>query len=75
MQDRDVEPGLSVKVTELKEAYTKAFFVRKQYLQARRLGAVGVVHSYVSGHGGDVWWVRHEDGSVAVYMFDEFEPV
>lgn len=25
------------------------------------------------GHGGDVYWVRHDDGEIAAYCFDEFE--
>jgi hypothetical protein len=32
--------------------------------------------SHVPGHGGDVWWVRHEDsGNVGAYGCDEMEPL
>jgi hypothetical protein len=29
----------------------------------------------VPGHGGDVWFVLHEDGTVGAYSFTEMEPI
>lgn len=39
----------------------------------RRASAPGVIAGVVGGHGGDVYWVRHDDGETAAYCFDEFE--
>lgn len=44
-------------------------------LANRTAGKVGTVEGYVPGHGGDVWWVRHDDDTVAPYTFDEFDEV
>ena len=47
--------------------------VKPHHLEARRPNAKGVVRGWVSGHGGDVYWVQHEDESVGAYGFWEFE--
>ena len=47
--------------------------VKPKYLEARRPNTKGEVAGFVPGHGGDVYWVRHEDGQVAVYGWWEFE--
>ncbi len=44
-------------------------------LALRKDGAKGVIHGVVGGHGGDVYWVKHEDGSVAPYGWWEMELV
>ena len=31
----------------------------------------GVMRGWVPGHGGDVWWVEHEDGTVGAYTSHE----
>ncbi len=72
MDCNDVKPGMTIITGELGD--TRGFLVRQDYLKNRRSGARGLVGTYVPGHGGDVWWVRHEDGTDAVYMFTEMEP-
>lgn len=67
-----VQQGLRVKVERLES--TKGMNVRPDFLANRRLGATGFINAYVPGHGGDVWWVHHDDGFVAPYMFTEIEP-
>jgi hypothetical protein len=43
-------------------------------LDSRRPSIAGKIHGYVPGHGGDVYWVRHEGiEAVAPYCFTEFE--
>lgn len=47
--------------------------MRAQHLECRRPSAKGTIRGWVPGHGGDVWWVEHEDGTVGAYCFDELE--
>lgn len=70
MNVNEIQPGLRVVVTELQD--TKGFLVVKGQMDNRRLGP-GVIKGYVGGHGGDVWWVEHDDGAVAPYGFTELE--
>lgn len=41
----------------------------------RRPDSQGMITGVVPGHGGDVYWVKHEDDKVAPYSFSEFELV
>ncbi len=73
MNSNDVKNGLRVKTTKLGE--TKGMIIAPRHLTARREGVIGTLTGYVPGHGGDVWWLKHEDdGEVGAYCFDEFEP-
>jgi hypothetical protein len=54
---------------------TGGIFVAQKFLEARRPSALGLIWGVVGGHGGDVYWVKHDDGTGAAYMFDEFELV
>ncbi len=74
MIDSQVKPGLKVRTNERLYRDTGAFCVKPKYLDARRPNAIGEVHSFIPGHGGDVWWVVHGEDDVAAYCFDEFEP-
>jgi hypothetical protein len=49
----------------------RAFFVVEKHIIARKAGALGQYAGWVPGAGGDVWWVRHDDGSVGAYMYNE----
>lgn len=49
----------------------ESFFVHRRHLEARKPGAKGFYKDWVPGAGGDVWWVEHEDGTTAAYMYDE----
>lgn len=35
--------------------------INDRHISVRRENAIGKVIGYVAGHGGDVWWVQHED--------------
>ncbi len=47
--------------------------VRSEYLANRRARETVEMIDFVPGHGGDVWWCRHDNGDVAVYGWWELE--
>jgi len=68
------ELGSRFKVTELQS--TRGFIIDQRHLDCRRLGATGTYHGYVPGHGGDVWWIRHDHSeNIGAYCFTELEPL
>lgn len=72
MNLNDVKKDLKVKITRL--GSTTGMFISQEYLGNRKKGATGTIVNWVAGHGGDVWWVKHDSGEVAAYCFDEFQP-
>jgi len=74
MNPNSVKVGLYVKIVKLGD--TKGMFIKQQYLDVRQVGVTGIITGYVSGHGGDVWWIKHDGADqVGAYAFDEFEKV
>lgn len=71
MELDEIKIGLRVKVTKLED--TKGMMIKWEHLRVREVGVKGTVIGYVPGHGGDVWWVKHDDGQIGAYVFDEFE--
>ena len=71
MELDEIEIGLRVEVKKLGD--TKGVFIKKEHLDVRKIGVKGEVVGYVPGHGGDVWWIKHDDGQIGAYVFDEFE--
>jgi hypothetical protein len=49
------------------------FLVKGHHLECRKSSISGIIWGYVPGHGGDVYWVKHEDGTIGAYCFTEFE--
>lgn len=49
-----------------------AILVASKHIEARRTNEQGTIIGVVGGHGGDLYWVKHEHGT-AVYGFWEFE--
>ena len=48
--------------------------IAQRYLDARKPNQTGTIAGVVGGHGGDVYWVKPDDGGeVAAYCFSEFE--
>ena len=47
--------------------------IKPQYLDNRRANALGTLKGIVGSHGGDVYWVEHEDETIAAYCWSEFE--
>ncbi len=68
-----VTRGLLVRTKGVDKS-TGGMLVPLKHLEARAEGVVGTVMNYVPGHGGDVWFVQHDTGEIAVYTFNEFEP-
>lgn len=64
--------GMRVKVGKLES--TMGFIVREKHMKVRKTGVTGTVRCYVPGHGGDVWFIQHDDGAIGAYGTDEFEP-
>jgi hypothetical protein len=73
MNLNDVKPGLEIKTIFNLES-TAGILVKPEYLQARKPDAEGTIKGWVGGHGGDVWWVEHKDGSIGAYCYSEFQP-
>lgn len=71
MELDEVKIGLRVEIVRLED--TKGMFVAKKHLDVRDVGAKGEIIGYVPGHGGDVWWIKHDNGSIGAYVFNEFE--
>lgn len=62
-----IQTGDRVRVVKLDS--TTGMLIADRHLQARRVGATGIVRNYVPGHGGDVWFVEHDDGSIGAYLY------
>lgn len=67
-----LEPGTKI-ITDQVLGTTAGMMVRSDYLAARKPATKAVLGTYVGGHGGDVYWAKHEDGTVSVYCWTEFE--
>ena len=52
---------------------TTGMLVHQRHLKARRGNTKGTIQGWIPGHGGDVYWVAHEDKTVGAYCFAEFE--
>ncbi len=72
MKLQNIQKGIEIK-TNKKLGDTKGFLINKKNLDARTPNSVGTVLNWVPGHGGDVWWIKHQDNSVGAYLFNEFE--
>lgn len=66
-----MEAGTAVRVVRV--GSTTGLMINHRFLDPRRVGATGVVHGYVSGHGGDVVWVKYDDGTETAHCTDELE--
>lgn len=71
--DRTPKKGERLRVVDTLQS-TAGLMVTHAALRNRRSSADGVECGYVGGHGGDVWWVLHDDGTVAPYMLMELQP-
>lgn len=69
--DYILNPGTAVKTYSVLDV-TTGFLVAKRHLDARRSDGQGVVVGIAAGHGGDVYFVQHDE-AVAAYGFWEFD--
>jgi hypothetical protein len=77
MMERTPKPQERLRVASKLEP-TTGMIVPQTRLQKRRPDAVGTEHGYVGGHGGDVWWLRHDGDDpddIAPYSLTELEPL
>lgn len=72
MNLKNVKIGINVKTNSKLESPTGMILGDKFKLN-RKANTEGTVVGFFPGHGGDVWAVRHADGSEAAYCFTEFE--
>jgi len=66
--------GLRVK-TRPRLLATTGFIIHEKHINARKPNKFGSVRQWVPGHGGDVWFVQHDDRSVGAYRIDELGKV
>ena len=71
MGDPELRQGMRVKTVPRLHS-TDGLLVHQKHLAARDNNKVGTLINWVPGHGGDVWFVEHEDSSIAAYSFTEF---
>ncbi len=64
------EQGVRVQVAKL-ESTKGMMIVPSQLSNRRRAGTEGIYSGIYAGHGGDVWAVTHDDGTVAAYCYTE----
>lgn len=67
--------GTKLRVVELdgSQSFLSALFVPEYRKKMRRVGENVTMQGYVAGHGGDIWWCKHDNGDVAPYSWREIE--
>lgn len=74
MLSENLRNGLKVKVTKLGKG--EGLFVVPRHLEARKENVTGVLHQHIPGHGGDGWFVVHDNSQeIGAYWIDELDPV
>lgn len=59
-------------VTSYKLGNTEGMLINPKHLNNRKPNTKGIIHAYVPGHGGDVWFIEHSDNDIAAYSITEF---
>ena len=73
MDCNTVKPNMKVATVRLRE--TTGIIVGDRHLEVRKAGVAGTVLGQVPGHGGEVWFVKHDNSQeVGAYCYDELEP-
>lgn len=79
----DLVPGKTLIRTDKFLHGTGGFIIADKYVKNRVADTEGILWGYVSGHGGDVWWVAHQfdaegnavEATASVYGYREFTAV
>jgi hypothetical protein len=67
-------PRIGVRVRIYRLGDTRGILVASKHLYSRQIGKIGTLKGIVPGHGGDVWWVLHDEASiVTAYATTEFK--
>lgn len=73
-EELGIRPSVLDKVI-IAKLVARTLLVPQQYLDTRRIGAVGQIWGIVTGAGGDEWWVLQDDGVESIYRYDEMAPI
>lgn len=66
----EVKQGMKVRV--VRDGGARGMMIVEKHLSIREVGKIGVVLNWVPGHGGDVWYVKQDNG-IAAYSYTELE--
>jgi hypothetical protein len=61
------------KITPMNEC--GGFLVKGNHILCRRPNEQGEYNGWVPGAGGDIWWIKHSDGTIGAYTFDELTDI
>jgi hypothetical protein len=78
MNKHEIKTGLKVRVSSLSSAISLELLemdLNLDNIKNREKEAEGTVQRWVSGFDGSVWLVKHNNGKIAVYRFNELEPI
>jgi hypothetical protein len=67
----EYETQLKTKAKILSPDKCGGFFVKSVYIENRKPNTVGSYVGWVPGAGGDLWWVKHKDSTIACYLYTE----
>ncbi len=75
MKENEARVGMRIMTRRLGKKGTMGMLIHKKHLSVRKRDVVGTLLQQVPGHGGDVWFVKHNDGTnqVGAYCFTEME--
>ena len=59
-------------ITSYELGTTDGMFISLNNLNNRKRNCKGKLLSYVPGHGGDVWFIKHSKNDIAAYSINEF---
>lgn len=71
MHEVDVKAGQRVKVVKI--VSTEGFMIHPKHLKVRAVGVTGTTINSIEGHGGEVWWIKQDNGAIGAYIYYEFE--
>lgn len=74
VEGRYPSPGDHAKIVRL--GSTMGMLIMQRHLAVRAVGVTGTVLDWVPGHGGDVWWVHHDESDdIGAYSVDEMAQI
>ena len=74
----EIKPKMQVRTNTAVDSpnSTRGMMIVAKHLTVRKSGKAGEVLWYVPGHGGDVWFVKHNGSDeIGAYCFNELDRV
>lgn len=69
-----LKPGTRVITNKELDPDLRGIMVHPKHLRVRKTNQPGMIEHYAPGHGGDVWYVKHDDSDeIGAYIYTEFE--